>query len=314
MRDPFSRLFYSFSSSQDSLLHRIRDNFHQLFTPVQTFPSSANGAPIHLPRWENSPRGSRAQSVSLITHAAIIAALVVVFSHPPVSNRTPHPHGRDIRGLLPVPPDLFDRLRGHNPHGGTGSGSGHDLLPPTQGNLPAFSSLQIVRPTLPHNQNPELPIPPTILDASAPRVLPPVNNIGIPWMPEQNNSSGRSNGNTIGDGPNDSIANTPADQTGIGGPPGPYQPGVTLAKCAYCPEPQYTDEAREAKVQGKVTLRVLVSADGRAAQIRIIQGIGLGLDERAAEAVHGWKFVPARDAARRPVPTWVTIEAVFRLF
>jgi TonB family protein len=58
----------------------------------------------------------------------------------------------------------------------------------------------------------------------------------------------------------------------------------------------------------------LVNGDGRAAQIRIVQGIGFGLDERAAEAVRGWKFIPARDASRRSVPTWVTIEAVFRLF
>jgi TonB family protein len=57
-----------------------------------------------------------------------------------------------------------------------------------------------------------------------------------------------------------------------------------------------------------------VSADGRAEQIRIVQGIGFGLDERAAEAARTWKFIPARDAARRAVPTWVTIEAVFRLF
>jgi TonB family protein len=58
----------------------------------------------------------------------------------------------------------------------------------------------------------------------------------------------------------------------------------------------------------------LVNADGRAAQIRIVQGIGFGLDERAAEAVRGWKFIPARDAAHRGIPAWVTIEAVYRLF
>jgi protein TonB len=63
-----------------------------------------------------------------------------------------------------------------------------------------------------------------------------------------------------------------------------------------------------------VTLQVLVGADGRAAQIRIVQGIGMGLDERAEQAIRGWKFVPAQDAARHPVAHWVTVEAVFRLF
>jgi protein TonB len=168
---------------------------------------------------------------------------------------------------------------------------------------------------IPQNQHPETPIPPTILDASAPRILTPVDNIGLPWMVDRNNSSGRGKGNTIGEGPNDeSMGNIPGSGVGIGGPPGPYRPGGTGPTCAYCPDPQYTDEAREAKLQGKVTLQVLVGADGRAAQIRIVQGIGLGLDERAAQAIRGWKFVPAQDAGRRPVPSWITVEAIFRLF
>ena len=101
---------------------------------------------------------------------------------------------------------------------------------------------------------------------------------------------------------------------GLGESESKYRNGVTLPKCAHCPDPQYTDEAREAKLQGRVILRVLVGADGRASQIRIVQGIGLGLDERAAQAIRGWKFVPAHDDARRAVPAWVTVEALFRLF
>jgi protein TonB len=82
----------------------------------------------------------------------------------------------------------------------------------------------------------------------------------------------------------------------------------------YCPYPTYTDEARHGKVQGAVTLQVLVGADGRAQDVRIVKGIGFGLDERAVETVRGWKFIPARDGAKRAVPAWVTVEAVFRLF
>src|SRR5258708_7665510 len=219
-----------------------------------------------------------------------------------------------MQSVLPMPRDLLDTLRGHNPSGGTSSGMGHDLLPPTQGNLPPRSSIQIVKPMIPQNQHPETPIPPTILDASAPRVLTPVDNIGLPWMTEQNNSSGRGRNHGIGENPGDSIGDTPGDGVGRGPTPGFYQPGTTSPSCAYCPDPQYTDEAREAKLQGKMRLQVLVGADGRALQIRVVQGIGLGLDERAAQAIRGWKFVSARDAARHAVPEWITVEAVFRLF
>lgn len=311
MRDPFFRPFSS--SPRDSLLQRIRENFRQAFAPARIFPSSANGAPLHSVHWERSARFNRGHSASLLTHAAVISVLLFAATLPPNVNRDKPPFIGKTPGILSAPKDLLDILRGTDPRGGTGNGSGHDLLPPTQGNLPARSSIQFLKPTLPHNQNPELPVPPTILEASAPRVLPPVINIGIPWMQERNNSSGPSNGNTIGIGPNDSIGTTPGEQTGIGGPPGNYQPGGTFPTCVYCPDPQYTDEAREAKVQGRVTLRVLVGADGRASQIQIAQGIGMGLDDRAVQSVRSWKFAPARDGSRRAVPAWITIEIIFRL-
>jgi len=45
-----------------------------------------------------------------------------------------------------------------------------------------------------------------------------------------------------------------------------------------------------------------------------VRGIGLGLEDRAAQAIRGWRFMPALDASRRAVPAWVTVEAMVRLF
>jgi periplasmic protein TonB len=315
MRDPLSRLFSSLSPSQDSLLHRIRENFRQLLTPARIFPSSANGAPIHLPRWERSSLSGRAQSASFLTHVAIMAALVLLAF--PWRHQMPPtlPTGVKIRGHIPVPKDLWDSLTRDHPSDGQGSGGGRTPIPTTAGNLLPSSSIQIVRPSLPPRHESVLPIPPTILDPNAAPVLTSVGKIGLPWMHDDTNSPGPGDSNTIGNGPGHTMGDGPID--GPGGESDTslrYRSGVTQARCAYCPDPQYTDEAREAKVQGRVTIRVLVSAEGRAAQIRVIQGIGFGLDERAAEAVRSWKFIPARDAGRRAVPTWVTIEAFFRLF
>ena len=314
MRETLSRDYSSVQPSQDSWFHRVRDNFHQLLAPGRILPSSANGAPIHSLEWKQSPRTGRAQGASFLTHAAILSALILVALHPQGPKRDAARPGERLTNYLPLPTKLLDSLRGPRPSEGSGNGSGHDSRPTRQGNLPALSSIQLLKPTLRQNQDPEMPVPPTILDPSAPRVLTAVDNLGLPWMPEQNNSSGRGKGHTIGDGPGDSIGDTPGDGVGQGPTPGVYHPGMTLPSCQYCPDPQYTDEAREAKLQGQVTLQVLVGADGRASQIRIVQGIGMGLEERAKQAIRGWKFVPARDAARRAVPAWVTVEAVFRLF
>jgi periplasmic protein TonB len=94
----------------------------------------------------------------------------------------------------------------------------------------------------------------------------------------------------------------------------PYARGISMPACNVCPYPVYTDEARHVKMQGTVTLRVLVGTDGRASRTRVARGVGYRLEERAVETVRGWKFTPGRDAALRPIAVWVTIEAVVRLF
>ena len=310
MRDPFFRPCSP--SSRESCLQRIRENFLQAFARARVFPSSANGAPLHAVRWERSPRLNRAQSASLVTHAAIIGALVLLTI--PVRQVTkPAPPGVKIPAVG-APRDFWAAMTGRHPSDGTGSGGGKTPIPATTGNLVPVSAIQIVRPSLPPKRESMVPVPPTILDPTAPPVLSSVNKIGLPWMHDDTNSPGPGDANTIGNSKGRTMGDSSIDGPGGAGESSSvYRPGVTLPTCVYCPAPQYTDEAREAKVQGRVTLRVLVSADGRASQIQVAQGIGAGLDERAVQSVRSWKFAPAHDGARRAVPAWIAIEVIFRL-
>jgi len=315
MRDPLSREFSALRPSQDSWFQRVRDNSQQFLTPARIFPSSANGAPIHLLRWGKSARSGRAQGVSLMTHAAIIAALALIALHPLNPAKSPDGEATKVLQHLKFPSHFFPASTGSTPDPGTGSGGGRVPIPTTAGNLVAVSSIQIVRPSLPPKQDVHVPVPPTIFDSAAAAILTPVDRIGLPWMKDETGSPGPGDSNTIGNGPGHTMGDGPRDGPGGEGESlSRYHAGVTLPSCAYCPDPQYTDEAREAKLQGTVTLQVLVAADGRASQIRIVKGIGLGLDERAVQTIRGWKFVPAHDGARRAVPAWVTVEAIFRLF
>jgi TonB family protein len=61
-------------------------------------------------------------------------------------------------------------------------------------------------------------------------------------------------------------------------------------------------------------LSALVGADGRVKDVRVIRGLGSGLDENAMQAVRNWQFLPAKDAAQRPVASWIKVETMFRLF
>ena len=70
-------------------------------------------------------------------------------------------------------------------------------------------------------------------------------------------------------------------------------PGLTLPTVQSRVEPQYTDAARQAKIQGTVVLRTVIRKDGTVGSVEVVQGLGYGLDESAVSAIRQWKFLPA---------------------
>ncbi|HXJ04743.1 MAG TPA: TonB family protein [Candidatus Acidoferrum sp.] len=320
MGDPFLRAFSGRNApegetpSTESWLNRVRENLGQLLIPWHLKPSSANGTPIHLLRFEKSLRPARAQGASLLTHAAVFTAILILLAH--TEGRPNHAIPGETTTLGPVAysAPLIRSLTREHPTDGGSRGGGQTPIPATRGNLPPLSSLVLVRPTLPQEQHPNLPEPPTVFDPSAAPVLTPTEKMGLPWMPTDTHSPGPGKGHGIGSGDRGGLGDNGDGLAGDGTGRGPYVAGFIAPGCAYCPYPTYTDDARHGKVQGSVTLQVLVGEDGRAHAIRIVKGIGFGLDERAVETVRGWRFAPARDGSKRAVAAWVTVEAVFRLF
>jgi len=195
-----------------------------------------------------------------------------------------------------------------------GGGGENNPVPATHGSLAPRSPIQLAPPRLPDDANHLLPVPPTILDLQAPPIITPVSNLGLPWMPRDTGSAGPGQDHGFGSGRRGGMGDGAGPDAGDGEGNGPYAREVSMPICNVCPYPVYTDEARQVKIQGTVTLRVLVGADGKASEIRVVRGVGYGLEERAVQTVRGWKFRPARDASQRALATWVTIEVVFRLF
>jgi TonB family protein len=99
---------------------------------------------------------------------------------------------------------------------------------------------------------------------------------------------------------------------GVGG--GVYRVGggVTAPVLLYRREPEYTEEARKAKYSGTVQLYVEIDPSGTPTNIRVLQGPGLGLDERAIEAVRQWKFKPGTKDGN-PVTVGANISVSFQL-
>jgi TonB family protein len=178
--------------------------------------------------------------------------------------------------------------------GKRGSGGDRNPLPPTAGELAPPSKIVFASPRLPDDRPHPLGLQMTTFDADAPELSPPVKDLGLPWMTARNNSAGPGT-NGVGTQPGGGMGNGPGDGSGWGEGSQPYARTTTQVVCLRCPDPVYSDEARKAKVQGQVTMRVLVGADGRARDIQVTRGIGLGLDENAVLAVRSWQFIPARD-------------------
>jgi TonB family protein len=92
----------------------------------------------------------------------------------------------------------------------------------------------------------------------------------------------------------------------------PGRDGVTPPKLVQRIDPDYSEEARKAKWQGFVKLAVEVWPDGRPHNIRVLQALGMGLDEKAIEAVSQWRFIPGKRNGSA-VKTIATVEVNFRL-
>ena len=88
--------------------------------------------------------------------------------------------------------------------------------------------------------------------------------------------------------------------------------GVSAPKPIYNPDPEYSKEARKAKLQGVCILSVIISPEGDPRDIRVARSLGMGLDEKAIEAVKRWKFQPSM-LNGKPVAVAINVEILFRL-
>jgi TonB family protein len=198
-----------------------------------------------------------------------------------------------------------------------GGGGNHDPLPATHGNMPRASlDTQIVPPTvIVPKEMPHLPVDQTVVVAPDIK-FPQGGQIGDPasqfskWL-----SDGPGGPGGIGNGCCDGIGNSSGPHVG-NGPPGIFpagKGGVSVPEVIFNPEPSFSEEARKAKYQGVVMLYVVVGKDGHTYDIRVAQSLGMGLDEKAIEAVTRWRFRPGM-LGGQPVATQIAVQVDFHMY
>jgi TonB family protein len=203
--------------------------------------------------------------------------------------------------------------------GGGGGGGDRDKLQASKGVPPKFSMQQITPPTVViRNPDPKLAVEQTVMVppqvklnqqgpiGSLSSVLNvPSNGTGYGSGIGESCCGGVGNGNGRGVGP--------GETAGIGGGVFQVGGGVSPPRIKYKTEPEFSEEARKAKHQGTVVLSAIVGADGKVHDPHVVRSLGLGLDEKAIEAVNQWLFEPAVKDGRK-VNVAIQIEVNFRLY
>jgi len=207
--------------------------------------------------------------------------------------------------------------------GGGGGGGDRDVLKASQGRLPKFSmEAQITPPAaVIRNLNPKLAVEPTIMVPPEIKVAMNSNmpNFGDPKSSAVIPSNGTGSMSGIGSGSNGGVGSGdgrglgPGEGMGTGG--GVFRPGrgVTPPRPIYSPDPEFSEEARKAKYQGTCTLMIVVATDGRPINIRVVNSLGMGLDEKAIETVRTWRFEPGQKDGH-PVNVEMAVEVDFHLY
>lgn len=216
-------------------------------------------------------------------------------------------------------PSPYDLPAAPDKVGGGGGGGDRDKTPASKGTAPRFAKEQLAPPAVViRNNDPALAVDPTVIGPPS-ITLPQSAQMGDPMSKILSASNGTGFGGGIGDGSGGGVGGGrgpgvgPGYGGGIGGGPFRVGGGVSAPRTIYDPDPDYSDEARKARYQGSVLLWVVIGADGIPRDIKVARSLGMGLDEKAVEAVRKWKFEPGKKDGH-PVAVQVIIDVNFRLY
>jgi TonB family protein len=218
-----------------------------------------------------------------------------------------------------APPEVKMKPQPQASQGGGGGGD-RSPLPASFGKLPKFALKQFTPPVAVFtNMNPKLAMEPTLIgDPNTQVANVDSPNFGDPLSKYMTPSNGQGSGGGIGNGKGGGVGNGdgggygPGSGGGVGGNVFRVGGGVSAPVLLSKTEPEYSEEARKAKHQGTVMLYVQIDPSGHATNIKVVKSLGLGLDEKAMEAVQKWKFSPGKKDGK-PVTVEATIEVNFRL-
>jgi periplasmic protein TonB len=307
---------------EEPLWKSLLQNINDFFFPKKQAPLVLESKPIPVKDiWGFYSYKKNGALGSSVLHVVVLAFIIgiTLWGKSIVETKKP----QEVTTLIAPAEDVPPLPPSKTQVGGGGGGGDRDKLQASKGRLPKLAMEQITPPmVVVRNQNPKLAVEPTVV--VPPQIKLAMNNLpnlGDPMskLPSGPPSNGTGSGGGIGSGSGGGVGSGegpgvgPGRGGGIGGGVFRVGGGVSAPKALYAPDPEYSEEARKAKYQGTCVLWLIVGPDGHPREIRIARSLGLGLDEKAIEAVKQWKFEPAMKDGK-PVAVQINVEVDFRLY
>jgi len=279
-----------------SLIQGIKELIH----PPELPPLEVTSKPYYEKGLEGLYSGNEWKSgaTGILINLTVVALLIFLSTLKPVQ--------RAIQAVIPLTAPVMEHKPAPKKEISKGGGGSPDKAV-TQAKLPKVAPKQFAPPKVPI-ENPKLTYSPSIVAPDLPNVASvnygdPLAGIGLP-------GTGNGIGKGIGSGRGNGVG--PGSGGGIGGGAYKIGGGVSAPKPTFQPEPEYSEEARKAKWTGSVRLSIVVDEKGIPQEIKVVKPLGLGLDEKAIEAVQKWRFLPGQKDGK-PVPVEAIIDVTFHL-
>jgi periplasmic protein TonB len=295
-------------------LGNVRGMFQRETLP----PLVLTSHPIAVPDPFRIKRSPLSSALSIGAHVVIIGLIIFLIIearlHPKPAPPKPQLAAIDITPFRPIAPK-------GPAMGGGGGGGAHELVQAPKGKLPKFSETPITPPMLAVNPHPKLAVEPTIKMPSnialpnnnLPNLGDPRTNITGPLSNGTGTGAGLGSGDGGGIGSGSGAGYGPGEGGGYGGGLYHVGGGVSPPVLIYSVDAEFSDEARRAKYQGVSVVSLVVDAHGMPRHVHTIRKLGMGLDEKAIEAVRQYKFEPGKRNGK-PVAVAITIEVNFHIY
>lgn len=286
---------------EEGVLASLWSSVRDVFFPVKLPPLVLESKPIPVVDRMKTRQDPKATASAFAIYGLMIL-LVAWGIHKKVHFAAPVKQ-QDLTMLTPPPMAPAKTTMG-------GGGGQKGPTPVSKGALPKFAETQIVPPKAPVES--KIHIDPTIeVQTDLKMANNNMPNFGMPTSNVMGSSMGNGNGTGIGSGSGSGLG--PGSGGNYGGGLRKIGGGVSMPEVTYKVEPEFSEEARKAKFMGTVMVGIIVDTNGRPQNVHIVRGVGMGLDEKAMEAVRQYKFKPAMENGK-PVPVELQVEVNFQIF